>query len=59
MFHDPLHFFGYIIIIILSCGAFSRLWLEISGHSQYDILRQFHDNNLVISGMERDKAMIH
>jgi len=46
-----------MIFIIVSCGLFSKLWLEISGRSTNDILRQFYENNMKIAGSNNDSSV--
>ena len=39
IYYDPLHFIIYFAFIVISCGMFSKLYLEISGRSSVDVLR--------------------
>ncbi len=52
-----MHFVIYITFIVVSCGLFSKFWLELSGRSTTDVLRQFHENDLMISGTSRESAI--
>ena len=58
IFYNPAHFFIYLTFISVSCALFSKLWLELSGRSSKDILKQLHDNDMVLAGVDRDQAMI-
>lgn len=55
--YDPVHFIVYFIFITTCCGLFSKFWLEISGRSATDILRQFHENGYTIAGAKNDESI--
>jgi protein transport protein SEC61 subunit alpha len=40
-----------------SCAFFSRIWIDVSGSSAKDVVRQLVDQELVIEGM-REESMI-
>ena len=48
--NNPTHFIIYFTIIVLSSGLFARLWLEVSGRSAVDILKQITDSRMEIAG---------
>ena len=48
--NDPFHFMVYFLIIVISSGVFAKLWLEISGRSPVDVLRQIKDSGMKIGG---------
>jgi protein transport protein SEC61 subunit alpha len=52
--YNPTHFIIYLIFIISSCALFSKFWLELSGRSTTDVLRQFHENDMIITGYNSD-----
>ena len=56
--NNPVHFFVYLAFVTITCALFSKLWLELSGRSSKDVLKSFHDNNVNISGLNRDTSMI-
>lgn len=58
IFYNPMHFIIYLTFISVSCALFSKLWLELSGRSSRDILKQLHDSDMVLAGIDRDQAMI-
>jgi protein transport protein SEC61 subunit alpha len=58
IFTNPTHFFVYLAFITVTCALFSKLWLELSGRSSKDVLKNFHDSNMTISGLNRDTAVI-
>ena len=55
---DPLHFLVYLVFIVVSCAMLSKMWLELSGRSPLDVLRQLQDSKMVIAKHDRDTAMI-
>lgn len=55
--YNPTHFIIYMFFIVSSCALFSKFWLELSGRSTTDILRQFHENNMTIAGKTSDSSM--
>ena len=48
--NNPTHFVIYFLIIVLSSGLFARLWLEVSGRSAVDMLKQLTDSKLELAG---------
>jgi protein transport protein SEC61 subunit alpha len=40
---DPLHSLFYIIFILGTCALFSKTWIEVSGSSVKDVIKQFKD----------------
>ena len=56
--YNPLHFVIYIVFITVSCALFSKLWLELSGRSATDILKQIHDSDMTLANTGRESAMI-
>ena len=56
---DPVHFVIYTFIIVVSCGLFARAWLDISGRSPLDVLKQLNDAKMFVVGSDnKDHAMI-
>jgi protein transport protein SEC61 subunit alpha len=56
---DPMHFIIYTLIIVITCALFARAWLDISGRSPLDILRQLNDAKMFVAGSDKkDRAMI-
>ena len=54
---DPIHAFVYTIFVLSSCAFFSRIWIDVSGSSSRDVVRQLVDQELVIDGM-REESMV-
>lgn len=54
---DPIHGTFYICFIMLSCGFFSRTWIDVSGSSPRDVAKQLRDQGLSVGGY-RDSSMI-
>jgi protein transport protein SEC61 subunit alpha len=40
-----------------SCAFFSRIWIDVSGSSSRDVVRQLIDQELVIDGMREDSMV--
>lgn len=57
MLADPFHTVFYIAFILLSCAAFSKIWIEVSGTSAQDVARQLQAQNLTFAG-SRTKDMV-
>jgi protein transport protein SEC61 subunit alpha len=54
---DPVHALIYAVFVMTSCAFFSRIWIDVSGSSAKDVVRQLVDQELVIEGM-REESMI-
>jgi protein transport protein SEC61 subunit alpha len=42
---------------LCSCAFFSRIWIDVSGSSSRDVVRQLIDQELVIDGMREDSMV--
>lgn len=40
---DPLHTIVYISFVMIACGVFARIWIDISGSSSRDVAKQLID----------------
>lgn len=56
--NDPVHFIIYFMIIVFTSGLFARLWLDMSGKSPVDVLRQIKESKMSIGGATSDTSMI-
>jgi len=54
---DPFHALFYYAFVMCSCAFFSRLWIDISGQSSKDIMKQLMDQDLMIEGW-RETSMV-
>lgn len=54
---DPIHAVIYAVFVMGSCAFFSRIWIDVSGSSAKDVVKQLVDQELVIDGM-REESMI-
>lgn len=54
---DPFHALFYYAFVMCSCAFFSRLWIDISGQSAKDIMKQLMDQDLMIEGW-REQSMV-
>lgn len=41
--NDPIHAVTYILFILITCAIFSRTWIEVSGSSPKDVLKNLKD----------------
>ncbi len=44
IFNDPIHAIIYVLFVLITCGIFSKGWIEISGSSPKDVARQLKVN---------------
>eukprot|EP00124_Ichthyophonus_hoferi_P001668 Ihof_evm8s93 gene=Ihof_evmTU8s93 len=49
-FKDPIHVVIYVFFMLGSCAVFSKTWIEVSGTSTRDIVRQLRDQQIEIVG---------
>jgi len=54
---DPIHALIYTTFVLSSCAFFSRIWIDVSGSSAKDVVRQLIDQELVIEG-QREESMV-
>merc|ERR1712017_25918 len=40
IWEDPLHALAYVAFVLVSCGMFSKFWIEVSGFSPRDVAKQ-------------------
>jgi len=59
LFRFPVKNLIYIIFVLGTCAVFSRTWIDVSGASPRDVLRQLKRENLMMPGKQRDSAMLH
>lgn len=57
VFYDPVHTMLYIMFVLVSCAAFSKTWIEISGTSARDVAKQLRDQSLSFQGY-RDTSIL-
>jgi len=55
---DPLRAVIYLVIFIVLCIGFGRIWVEVSGLSPRDISRQIIDSGMEIPGFRRSEKII-
>jgi len=53
---DPFHTLFYLTFILVSCALFSKTWIEVSGSSPKDVVKQLRDQNMTIKGF-RDASV--
>lgn len=52
---DPLHTLTYIAFMLISCGFFSKTWIEVSGSGVGDVARNLQDQGYTIQGFRENK----
>lgn len=57
MFYNPTHAIFYFTFIIVSCALFSKLWLDLSGKSASDVVKQLTEQKLYIAG-RKEASMV-
>lgn len=53
VFYNPTHACIYFSFVIISCALFSKLWLEMSGRSPSDVVKQLTEQKMYIAGRQR------
>ena len=51
---DPFHTLFYIAFILVSCGFFSKTWIDVSGSGVNDVARNLQDQGYFIRGYRED-----
>lgn len=52
---DPFHTIIYIAFMLISCGFFSKTWIEVSGSGVGDVARNLQDQGYTIQGFRENK----
>jgi len=55
---DPIRAVIYLLIFIVMCIVFGRVWVEVSGLAPRDIARQIIDSGMEIPGFRRSEKII-
>jgi len=58
MISDPFHTIFYIIFVLSSCAIFSKIWIEVTGHSSRDVARQIRDQQMTIPNLTQDQSIV-
>jgi len=58
IFSDPIHAVFYVVFMLLSCAAFSYLWVDVSGTGPREVAKQMKDAGTIIPGFRDDAATI-
>jgi len=56
---DPFHTLFYMIFVLGSCALFSKIWIDVSGSSARDVVKQLTDQDMIIEGMREDSMVRH
>jgi len=54
---DPFHTVFYISFVLLSCALFSKTWIDVSGSSARDVVKQLRDSQMQLQG-HRYESMV-
>jgi protein transport protein SEC61 subunit alpha len=52
---DPFHTLFYIAFMLISCGFFSKTWIEVSGSGVNDVAKNLQDQGYFIQGMRENR----
>ena len=55
---DPFHTLFYIAFILVSCGFFSKTWIDVSGSGVNDVARNLQDQGYFIRGYREDNMKV-
>merc|ERR1712187_546452 len=47
---DPIHALFYVAFVLISCGLFSKTWVDVSGSSARDVAKQLKDQQMMMPG---------
>jgi protein transport protein SEC61 subunit alpha len=54
IFSDPIHAVFYVVFMLLSCAAFSYLWVDVSGTGAREVAKQLIDQKMMMPGYRED-----
>ena len=57
VFYNPKHAFFYFAFIMITCALFSKLWLEMSGRSTSDVVKQITEQGMFIQGSKKESMV--
>lgn len=55
---QPWHSLTYFVLMVVLCGAFSRIWIDTAGMSARNVAKQLLDANMQIPGFRRNPKII-
>jgi protein transport protein SEC61 subunit alpha len=50
IFSDPIHAVFYVVFMLLSCAAFSYLWVDVSGTGPKAVAQNLKDSDMIFPG---------
>ena len=53
---DPFHTLFYIAFMLISCGFFSKTWIEVSGSGVSDVAKNLQDQGYIFPGFRDHKG---
>ena len=56
---DPFHSIFYITFVLASCALFSKIWIDVSGSSSRDVVKQLMEQDMEIEGMREESMVRH
>ena len=57
IYSDPFHTIFYIAFVLSTCALFSKTWIEVSGSSPKDVLKQLKDQDMMLPG-HRESSLL-
>ena len=54
LFEKPFHVLFYCLFTLISCGFFSRMWIEMSGSSPKEIANKLLEQGMTIKGYRKE-----
>ena len=55
---DPIRAAIYGVILVILCGAFSSIWIEVAGQTSRDVARQLIGSGVVVPGFRRSPVIL-
>ena len=52
---DPFHTLFYVAFMLISCGFFSKTWIEVSGSGVNDVAKNLQDQGYFIQGFRENR----
>ena len=56
---DPFHTLFYIVFVLGTCALFSKIWIDVSGSSAKDVVKQLMEQDMIIEGMREESMKKH
>ncbi len=53
-----VHLVGYLVIMVVLCWGFSKIWIDISGIAPRDVSRQLLNSGYIVPGFRRSEKVL-